>query len=44
MLPVIFALARRDGKNCLPFLASLMNADAEVKKRGAQLHEDADNW
>ncbi|MBP6745143.1 hypothetical protein KA344_07900, partial [bacterium] len=24
----MFALARRDGKNCLPFLASLLNADA----------------
>jgi hypothetical protein len=27
----MFALARRDGKNCLPFLASLLNADAEAK-------------
>jgi len=28
----MYVLARRDGKNCIPFLAGLLNADADAKK------------
>jgi len=33
----MFVLARRDGKNCLPFLASLTNADADAEAKAEAL-------